>query len=123
MRERRAVVADALECAMNWNDTAPPPSSKWYRHPNLRKRPPSPAKNRGRLQVQIRRAFIATGSDMLTSTVVYDWAYPRRRPGQMPLGLYWSVLRILRVVAVPVGRAPTIGRPILWRLREPLDER
>jgi hypothetical protein len=27
--------------------------------------------------------------------------------------LRWSVLRILRVIAVPVGRAPTIGRPML----------
>jgi hypothetical protein len=35
--------------------------------------------------------------------------------------LRWSVLRILRVIAEPVGRAETIGRPWLWRLRERVD--
>jgi hypothetical protein len=29
----------------------------------------------------------------------------------------WSVHRILRQIAEPIGRAPTIGRPWLWRLR------
>jgi hypothetical protein len=35
--------------------------------------------------------------------------------------LRWSVLRILRVIAEPVGRAERIGRPWLWRLREGVD--
>jgi hypothetical protein len=35
--------------------------------------------------------------------------------------LRWSVLRILRVIAEPVGRAETISRPWLWRLRERVD--
>jgi hypothetical protein len=30
----------------------------------------------------------------------------------------WSVDRILRVIAEPIGRAPTIGRPWLWRLKD-----
>jgi hypothetical protein len=29
------------------------------------------------------------------------------------------VHRILRVIAEPIGRAETIGRPWLWRLRNP----
>ncbi len=33
---------------------------KWPNHPNLQKGPHSPAKGRGRLQVQIRRALLAT---------------------------------------------------------------
>jgi hypothetical protein len=31
----------------------------------------------------------------------------------------WSIVRILREIADPVARAPTIGRPWLWRLRDP----
>jgi hypothetical protein len=31
-----------------------------------------------------------------------------------------SVWRILRQIAEPIGRAPTIGRPWLWQLKEPL---
>jgi hypothetical protein len=30
----------------------------------------------------------------------------------------WSVHRILRQIAEPIGRAPTIGRPWMWRLRD-----
>jgi hypothetical protein len=48
------------------------PSPGWQRHPNLRRRPPSPNAGRGRLQVQIRRAFVACG-DELTSSQVYRW--------------------------------------------------
>ena len=58
---------------------------------------------------------------MLSSTEIYDWTYARRRQ-RMPLGLYWSVLRILRVIAIPVGRASTVGRPILWKLRVKADD-
>jgi hypothetical protein len=61
------------------------------------------------------RAFIATGSAVLPSTVVYDWTNVRQR--RMTGNLRWSVIRVLRKIAVPMGRADTIGRPILWRLR------
>jgi hypothetical protein len=30
----------------------------------------------------------------------------------------WSVHRILRQIAEPIGRADTIGRPWLWRLKD-----
>jgi hypothetical protein len=65
---------------------------------------------------QTRRPFIAADGGVLSSSDIYDWTYARRRH-RMPLGLYWSVLRILRVIADPVGRADSIGRPILWKLR------
>jgi hypothetical protein len=29
----------------------------------------------------------------------------------------WSALRTLRTIADPIGRAETIGRPVLWRLK------
>jgi hypothetical protein len=52
---------------------------------------------------QTRRAFIAADGGVLSSSDIYDWTYARRRH-RMPL-VYWSVLRILRVIADPVGRA------------------
>jgi hypothetical protein len=30
----------------------------------------------------------------------------------------WSIVRILRQIAEPIGRADTIGRPWLWRLKD-----
>jgi hypothetical protein len=93
---------------------------KWKDHPNLRKRPPTPSKGRGPAQRAIRRAFAASGAEVLNSTEIYDWAHGRRRFGRrksMPFGVYSRTLRTLRAMCEPVGRAPTIGRPWLWRLR------
>jgi hypothetical protein len=90
------------------------PAMKWPHHPNLRRRPHAPNKGRGRLQVQIRRAFL--GADTVTSTTVYDWCFVRRRR-RIPTRHRYSVWRILMTIADPVGRASTIGRPWLWRLR------
>lgn len=102
----------------------PPRSpSLWPRHPNLRKRPPAPSKGRGPVQVRIRRAFAASGAEVLTSSAIYDWTHARRRRGRhksMPFGIYSRTFRTLRAIADCVGRAPTIGRPWIWRLREPI---
>jgi hypothetical protein len=96
-------------------------SSGWITHPNLQRRPHAPNAGRGRLQVQIRRAFV--GHRLLSSSQVYDWAYTRHRAYRRPMSeaVRWSVHRILRQIAEPIGRAPTIGRPWLWRLKEPLE--
>jgi hypothetical protein len=93
---------------------------KWNGHPNLRFKPHSPNKGRGRIQRQVERAFRAAGDEPISASVIYDWTHGRRRGARrtLPWGVYWSVRRILREVAVRVGRAPTIGRPWLWRLRE-----
>jgi hypothetical protein len=88
---------------------------KWPNHPNLRRRPHAPAANRGRLQISIRRAFVAHG-DVVTSSQVYDWTYARQR--RIKQRHRHSVWRILDELADPVGRAPTIGRPWLWRLKD-----
>jgi hypothetical protein len=85
----------------------------WCR--NFRRRLPAPARGRGRMQRQIARAFAVHGPEV-TSSQVYDWVFTRRRrASQLRRHGVW---RILMLVAVPVGRAPTIGRPILWRLRD-----
>jgi hypothetical protein len=94
--------------------------TKWPHHPNLRKKPHAPSKGRGPVQRAIRRVFMASGAEVLNSTDIYDWAHGRRRFGRrksMPFGVYSRTLRTLRAMCEPVGRAPTIGRPWLWRLR------
>ena len=94
--------------------------TKWPHHPNLRKKPHAPSKGRGPVQRAIRRAFMASGAEVLNSTEIYNWAHGRRRFGRrksMPFGVYSRTLRTLRAMCEPVGRAPTTGRPWLWRLR------
>jgi len=94
--------------------------TKWQHHPNLRWRPHAPSKGRGPVQRAIRRAFTASGAEVLTSSAIYDWTHGRRRFGRlksMPPGIYSRTRRTLRTMCEPVGRAPTRGRPWLWRLR------
>src|SRR5262245_56274747 len=111
---------------MHWMPDAKEPGcqrhamTKWPHHPNLRKKPHAPSKGRGPVQRAIRRVFMASGAEVLNSTEIYDWAHGRRRFGRrksMPFGVYSRTLRTLRAMCEPVGRAPTIGRPWLWRLR------
>jgi hypothetical protein len=95
------------------------PPMKWINYPNLLRRPHAPNAGRGRLQVQIRRAFVVR--EVLTSSEIYDSCYAKRRVAgqQIDRPYRWSVLRILRTIADPIGRAETIGRPVLWRLKAP----
>lgn len=51
----------------------------WKDYPNLQRRPYSPNRGRGRVQVGIRRAFMAAGVSMLSTSLIYDWAL---RPGR-----------------------------------------
>jgi hypothetical protein len=81
-------------------------------------RPIKPALGNGRLQRQISRAFVATGAALSTSQLL-DWCYARKRMlgERISDGHRWSVRRVCRVQCEPVGRADTIGRPILWKLK------
>jgi hypothetical protein len=63
---------------------------KWPHHRNLRNRPPTPSKGRGPVQVRIRRAFIASGAEVLSSTQIYDWTHSRRRIA--PQTAVWGLL-------------------------------
>jgi hypothetical protein len=102
-----------LDCTLG---NTPQARSKWPNSPNLRLRPHSPAKGRGRVQRQVRRAFVVNGP-VVSSSTVYDWTHARLRQG-LGCGYRWAVRRILREIAERVGRAGTIGRPWLWRLRD-----
>jgi hypothetical protein len=90
---------------------------KWKHHPNLRLRPHAPAAGRGRLQTQIRRAFIAANGVALSASTIYDWCYPRQR-SSISWGQRWSVRRICRQLCERVG---CVGprHAILWKLRDP----
>jgi hypothetical protein len=95
----------------------------WNDFPNLRKRPPTPSKGRGPIQVRIRRAFIASGAEVLSSPQIYDWTHVRRRLGRrktLPLGIYWRTLKTLQTMCDPVERVPPHGA-WLWRLRNTAD--
>ena len=91
------------------------PLTKRANYPNLLRRPHAPAAGRGRLQIQIRRAFVVR--EVLTSSEIYDSCYARRRMlgQQIDRPYRWSVVRILRQVADPIGRTKPYGA-VLWRL-------
>jgi hypothetical protein len=77
----------------------------------------------GPVQVPIRRAFIASGAEVLSSTQIYDWTHSRRRQSRrkkLPFGVYWRTLKTLRAMCDPVERVPPHGA-WLWRLRNTAD--
>ena len=88
------------------------PLTKWINYPNLRRRPHAPNAGRGRLQRQIARCFHVHGPEV-SGAVIYDWTqtWPDGRKH------YWSTKQTLCELADPIGRATTIGRPWIWRLR------
>jgi hypothetical protein len=92
-------------------------TEKWLGHPNLRLRPRAPNAGRGRLQRQIRRAFIAHG-DEVSASDIYRWCkrWQAREFGQWER---WSITRVLMTMADQIGRASTRGNPWIWRLKTP----
>jgi hypothetical protein len=80
---------------------------------NLQRRPEKPAHGNGRIQRVVRRAFYFTSE--VTSSVVYDWVYPRRRH-LLTLAHRHSARRVLMTMADPVERVAPYGA-WLWRLR------
>ncbi|PWT84404.1 MAG: hypothetical protein C5B56_15640 [Proteobacteria bacterium] len=80
------------------------------------KRGGGPGRGRGRIQRAIRRkaflsgGFVSTGDVARAAFVRRLLLHGRRlRPDH-----YRQVRRILRLIAIPIGRAP--GRSILWKL-------
>ena len=91
----------------------------WESYPNLAKRPHAPAKGRGRLQRQVRRALIVHGP-LVTTSQLLNWAYPRNR--RRPTG--WDHSKVMRICAEHcdrVRRVPPHGT-WLWRLRNSGDD-
>jgi len=97
----------------------------WCR--NLSRRPAKPALNRGRIQRRIQRAFIASPTSALSTSEIVQWSHALAlHQGKTSRRQRLNHCRAVRHAAehlglVRVGRARTIGRPILWRLRSSLD--
>ena len=79
-------------------------------------RPPQPALDSGRVQKRIRRAYVATGKLVLSTSELMRWTHPRAG------GNRHNHRRAIRSAAerycVRVGRGSGVGRAILWRLRD-----
>jgi hypothetical protein len=92
----------------------------WQR--NLAQRLARPAFGNGRLQRLARRALIVLGE--ATTSQVMEWTCCRKRlhGRRIECHDYRAARRALDRVAVRVGRARSIGRPILWRLRNSAEE-
>jgi His Kinase A (phospho-acceptor) domain/GAF domain len=83
-------------------------------------RPPQPSLDNGRVQKRIRRAYVATGLTVMSTTELMHWTHPR------PGGNRHNHRRAIRGTAerycVRVGRGSGVGRPVLWRLRKGGDK-
>jgi len=78
-----------------------------------------PALNRGRVQTLVQRGLLTLGGTMTTSQAV-EWAYCRKRLLQgrrIERHDYRAARRALDHIAERIGRAKTIGRPWIWRLK------
>lgn len=74
---------------------------------------------RGRIKKAAGRVFILNGAVISTRDVV-ERAYARQSKYQR--NCYRSARRTLKEIAVPVGRAAGMGRPMLWQLKpKPAD--
>jgi hypothetical protein len=90
----------------------------WDRFPGLRFGHKVGSAGRGKIQLAVRRAFVAAGTSTLTTSVVFDYALARHRNDGWRRRHRWSVVRVLLGIADRVGRADTPGRPWLWRLKK-----
>jgi hypothetical protein len=99
------------------------PAIKWINYPSLRLGI-GKSKGKGRIQTQLRRAFITHG-DVISSTQAYQWC---KRHQSSAFGQWerWSITRVLMTMADRVGHSRGPGRPWIWRLRNsqlPADTR
>jgi hypothetical protein len=78
---------------------------------NLALRPARPSLNNGPVQRRARRALLVLGTASTSEVAKWTHRQPRRRIDH--------TRRVLEQIgAERVGRAPTIGRPIIWRIRK-----
>jgi hypothetical protein len=70
------------------------------------------------VQVQIRRAFMASGAEVLSGSEIYDWTHARRRVHgkRLPSGVYSRTRRTLATMADRLRRVPPYGA-WLWKLK------
>jgi hypothetical protein len=79
-----------------------------------------PSLNNGPIQRRVRRAFLGTGSRLLSTSQLLEWTHPR--PGNKH-NHRRSIRRVAERYCERVGRDRSVGRPALWRLRPEYDDR
>ena len=73
----------------------------------------------GRIKRAIRRAFIVSEGKPLSTTDLRAWAYPRGRGGYRNGDAQCErIRRAADGLCERVGHADTVGKPILWRIRD-----
>jgi len=77
-------------------------------------RPPQPALDSGRVQKRIRRAYVATGKLVLSTSELMRWTHPR--PGGNRDNHRRAIRGAAKRYCDPVARVPPYGA-WLWRLR------
>lgn len=98
---------------------APGARSGWASYPGLRfPGHTAGSRGRGRIQLAVKRAFVAAGTSTLTTSDVFDYALARHRKDGWRQQQRWSVVRVLRQMCDPIGRDRRYGA-IIWRLKTP----
>ena len=67
-------------------------------------RPPTPSLDRGPVQRRVRRAFIATGKPVLSTSQIVEWSHPSQRGA-------WHVVLAARGAAIIDESGDAVG----WR--------
>jgi len=81
-------------------------------------RPPRPSLDRGPVQRRARRAFLASGLEMLSTPQIAEWTHPR---GTSRRNAYRYLRDVLERYCIRAARGSGVGRPLLWKLRDPVD--
>jgi hypothetical protein len=73
---------------------------------------------RGRVRDRVWKAFVALAGQDVSTGELCRRTWPRR--SRFETWRYYRVRRAAGEIAEPVRRASSKGRPLLWRLKEPL---
>jgi len=86
--------------------------------PNLARRPAAPAQGNGHVQRLAQRALLVLGVAS-TSQIMRQWTCCGKQHRRKPIHNHdnRACRRALDQIADRIGRSTSIGRPILWRLR------
>jgi hypothetical protein len=86
---------------------------------NLLRRPRSPAKGQGRVQRLARRALWALSEASTSEILKWTHGFKLHRGERLANWDSLTARRALKQIgAIKTGRAATIGRPMLWRMRD-----
>jgi hypothetical protein len=85
---------------------------------NLARRPTTPARGNGKVQRMARRALLALGAANTSEILTWTCSGKLHRGERLANHDNRAARRALDRIADRVGRAATIGRPWIWRLKD-----